>query len=210
MRRFLANNRIWLVKEHQITADEKALLLEEVQALLTQTETALNALKPEDPSYSEALAASQEATSSYQKIKAKRPAAPAGAVELTQEQLEKHLSDEHEFDASEGDFVKKVVSNEEQTALANQECTARIEAQWSQIGQSNAIFGVYGEKAKLECGQWIAAHRAALIALLAREELTEIDVTDDEYWPTSMEEIQAELAAKKSGLLGRFKKTASA
>ena len=183
MRRFLANNRIWLVKENQITADEKALLLGDALANLTEAEEAFNALSAEDNAYSEASASYQKALSSYEAINAKRTAAPKGAVELTPEQLERHLSDDYTFDAALGDFVKKTKTVEEQTALANSECTARIEAQWNQIGQNNAMFGLYGEEAKLACGLWISAHREALAELLAQANLIDLDVTDNTHWP---------------------------
>lgn len=78
---------------------------------------------------------------------------------------------------------------EEQTALANEECTTRIEAEWSQVGQINASLGVYDEAEKAACTQWIAAHRTVLTTLLAREDLLEIDVTDDAYWQIVIEEV---------------------
>lgn len=72
---------------------------------------------------------------------------------------------------------------EKQTALANAECSKRINTHWNQIGQMNASLGVYGEEGKANCAEWISLNRTALIALLAREDLLEIDVTDDQYWP---------------------------
>ena len=71
----------------------------------------------------------------------------------------------------------------EQTALANAECSKRINAHWNQIGQINASLGVYGEKDTANCAAWISSNRTALVALLAREDLLEIDVKDDQYWP---------------------------
>jgi hypothetical protein len=71
----------------------------------------------------------------------------------------------------------------EQTKLANAECTRRINAHWNQIGQINASLGVYGELDTANCTAWISSNRAALVALLAREDLLEIDVIDDQYWP---------------------------
>lgn len=97
-------------------------------------------------------------------------------------------------------------TQEQQTALANSECSKRIEDQWSKVGQSNALFGVYGNKAKVECGQWIAAHRTALNTLLARKDLTDLDVVDDAHWPISLKGVQAKLLTKKKGLFGRLKK----
>lgn len=72
---------------------------------------------------------------------------------------------------------------DEQTALANAECSKRINAHWNQIGQINASLGVYGEEDSAACAAWISSNRAALVALLAREDLLEIDITDDQYWP---------------------------
>ena len=72
---------------------------------------------------------------------------------------------------------------EQQTALANAECSKRINKHWNQIGQINASLGVYGEEDAANCAAWISSNRAALVALLAREDLLEIDVKDDQYWP---------------------------
>lgn len=71
----------------------------------------------------------------------------------------------------------------EKTELANAECTRRINAYWNQIGQINASLGVYGELDTANCAAWISSNRTALVALLAREDLLEIDVTDEQYWP---------------------------
>lgn len=71
----------------------------------------------------------------------------------------------------------------EKTELANAECTRRINAHWNQIGQINASLGVYGELDAANCAAWISSNRAALVALLACEDLLEIDVKDDQYWP---------------------------
>lgn len=70
----------------------------------------------------------------------------------------------------------------EQTELSNAECSRRINTHWNQIGQINASLGVYGEEDAANCAAWISSNRAALVALLAREDLLEIDVTDDQYW----------------------------
>tara|TARA_R110001632_G_scaffold35828_4_gene90379 strand:- start:56692 stop:57231 length:540 start_codon:yes stop_codon:yes gene_type:complete len=72
---------------------------------------------------------------------------------------------------------------EKQMAIANAECSKRINAHWNQIGQINASLGVYGEEDTANCAAWIASNRAALVALLAREDLLETDVTDDQCWP---------------------------
>lgn len=134
-------------------------------------------------------------------------------TEYWQEDGTKHVIAALGEEVPEGAFLEEPVvppTQAEQESVARQQCTTRIEAKWSQVGQSNALFGVYGEAAKLECGQWIAAHRSALTALLAREDFTEIDVTEDEYWPTSIESIRAELASKKTGLFRRLKKNSQA
>ena len=123
----------------------------------------------------------------------------------------KHVIESLGEEVPEGALLEEPVvppTREEKIAFANQECTSRIEAKWSQVGQNNALFGVYGEEAKVECGQWIVAHRESLAALLARDDLMDLEVTDDAHWPESIESIQAELASKKKGLLGRLKKSA--
>tara|TARA_R110001606_G_scaffold385115_1_gene548435 strand:+ start:963 stop:1505 length:543 start_codon:yes stop_codon:yes gene_type:complete len=71
----------------------------------------------------------------------------------------------------------------EQKALASAECTTRINQHWNQIGQINASLGVYGELDTANCAAWISSNRSALIALLSREDLLEIDVADDQHWP---------------------------
>lgn len=72
---------------------------------------------------------------------------------------------------------------EEQSALANIECSKRINDHWNQIGQINASLGIYGTEDTAACSGWISSNRRALVALLARDDLTEIDVTHDQYWP---------------------------
>lgn len=74
-------------------------------------------------------------------------------------------------------------TSEEQTDSANRECTRRIHTKWSQVGQINAALGIYSEDECTDCSEWIALHRDALAALLAREDFLEIDVTEDQYWP---------------------------
>lgn len=71
----------------------------------------------------------------------------------------------------------------EQIALANAECSKRINAHWNQIGQINASLGIYGADDTTACTAWITANREALVALVARADITEIDVTDGQYWP---------------------------
>lgn len=69
------------------------------------------------------------------------------------------------------------------SALAENECTARIYSQWPEVAQRNAALGVYTEEEKASCAEWISIHRDALTALLDRDDLIEIDVTDDQLWP---------------------------
>ena len=70
-----------------------------------------------------------------------------------------------------------------QAAKAQEECSKRINAHWNQIGQINASLRVYGEEDAAACSAWISSNRKALVALLAREDLLEINVSDDQYWP---------------------------
>ncbi|RBO85904.1 hypothetical protein [Marinomonas aquiplantarum] len=79
------------------------------------------------------------------------------------------------------------VTLEAQTALANDECTRRIDAKWNRIGQTNVSLGLYTAAEQFACKQWIVAHLVALEALLAREDLLDIDVTDDAYWQLDLE-----------------------
>jgi hypothetical protein len=98
----------------------------------------------------------------------------------------KHTITELGEEVPEGALLEALVippTIKEQTALANAECTRRINAHWNQIGQINASLGVYGEEDKANCAAWISSNRAALVALLARKNLLEIDVTDNQYWP---------------------------
>jgi hypothetical protein len=98
----------------------------------------------------------------------------------------KHTINELGEETSDGALFEEPIippTLEEQTALANAECSRRINAHWNQIGQINASLGVYGVEDTVNCAAWISINRAALVALLAREDLLEIDVTDDQYWP---------------------------
>jgi len=97
----------------------------------------------------------------------------------------KHKTEDGE-ELPEGALLEAPVippTNAEQTALANTECSKRIHARWNQIGQINAALGIYGADDTAACSAWIAANRAALVALIARVDITEIDVTDGQYWP---------------------------
>ena len=73
---------------------------------------------------------------------------------------------------------------DQQTSLANSECTKRINLHWDDIGQRNvAIGGIYTTAQEADCKKWIGDNRAALAAILARTDILNIDVTDDQYWP---------------------------
>lgn len=74
-------------------------------------------------------------------------------------------------------------TKEEQTKAVNAECTKRINAHWNQIGQINSLLGIYGTDDTTACTTWVTANRSALVTLLNRDDLIEIDVTDDQYWP---------------------------
>ncbi|WP_181799821.1 hypothetical protein [Marinomonas aquiplantarum] len=94
----------------------------------------------------------------------------SGLVELSEMELISHLNSSKTVD--------------DQISLANTECTRRINEHWNQVGQINASLGIYGEEDTAACAAWISANREALIALLDRDDLTEIDVSDDQYWPS--------------------------
>lgn len=98
----------------------------------------------------------------------------------------KHTIKELGEDVPEGALLEAPVIQPtvaEKTELANAECTRRINAHWNQIGQINASLGVYCEEDAANCATWISLNRAALVALLARKDLIEIDVIDDHHWP---------------------------
>lgn len=104
-----------------------------------------------------------------QRLKNTKMWIPEDAVEMTEKEIQAHRN------------PAKTI--EGQTVLANAECSKRINAHWNQIGQINASLGVYGEEDTANCAAWISSNRAALVALLAREDLLEIGVKDDQYWP---------------------------
>lgn len=98
----------------------------------------------------------------------------------------KHVIKELGEEVPEGALLEAPIippTIKEQTALANAECSKRINAHWNQIGQLNASLGVYGEEDAANCAAWITANRDALVALIARADITEVDVTDGQYWP---------------------------
>jgi hypothetical protein len=67
--------------------------------------------------------------------------------------------------------------------LAAKECTSRIERKWDSTGQLNASLGIYDENDLSDCRMHISVHREALEKILLRDDLLEIDITDDQYWP---------------------------
>ena len=75
-------------------------------------------------------------------------------------------------------------AKEIKASIANSECKRRIELHWDDIGQRNvAIGGVYTTAQEADCKKWISDNRTALAAILARTDILNIDVTDDQYWP---------------------------
>ncbi|MBJ7537147.1 hypothetical protein [Marinomonas transparens] len=71
----------------------------------------------------------------------------------------------------------------QQHALASSECTRRINAKWDPIGQMNASLGIYSDEECDACADWIAQHREALAVILEREDLIDLEVENDQYWP---------------------------
>jgi hypothetical protein len=107
-------------------------------------------------------------------------------IEYWDEDGTKHKITELGEEVPEGALLQEPVipqTVEGQTSLANAECSKRINEHWNQIGQINASLGVYGEEDTAACAAWISSNRAVLIALLGHEDLLEIDVIDDQYWP---------------------------
>ncbi len=64
------------------------------------------------------------------------------------------------------------------------EATRRIESRWDKVGQQNVALGLHTESERQDCINWINAHRAACQALIARQDLLELDITDSALWPT--------------------------
>lgn len=63
------------------------------------------------------------------------------------------------------------------------ECERRILKRWSIYGQINCAMGIYDPSEIALCKNCIDAHRDACNALLEREDLLEINYTDDAHWP---------------------------
>jgi transposase len=64
------------------------------------------------------------------------------------------------------------------------EATKRIESRWDNAGQNNVALNLYSESERLDCINWINAHRAACQAIIERPDLLDLDITDNSLWPT--------------------------
>ncbi|KOO57276.1 hypothetical protein WH43_14390 [Rheinheimera sp. KL1] len=65
------------------------------------------------------------------------------------------------------------------------EATRRIESRWDNAGQNNVALGLHTESERLDCINWINAHRTACQAIIARPDLLDLDITDNALWPTT-------------------------
>ena len=82
------------------------------------------------------------------------------------------------------ELSKPIKTLESQTSLTNSECTLRIESHWDQVGQRNVSIGdIYTVEQEAGCKNWIIANRTALSSILTRDDILDIDVTDNQYWP---------------------------
>ena len=63
------------------------------------------------------------------------------------------------------------------------EATRRIESRWDNAGQNNVALGLHTEAERMDCINWINAHRAACQTIIARPDLLELDITDNALWP---------------------------
>lgn len=63
------------------------------------------------------------------------------------------------------------------------EATRRIESKWDKNGQANVALGLYSGEQAQECRDWITLHIEATNTLINKEDLLEIDVSDNIYWP---------------------------
>ncbi|WP_421848303.1 hypothetical protein [Marinomonas sp.] len=162
-----------------ITAENSAIELTTQYVELLSANDDLSSIDDmESEQYKRAMQRVNEAEAAYkscdeyvslQRLKNTKIWIPDDAVEMTEAEIEAHINPSKTVD--------------DQKVLANSECSKRINTHWNQIGQINASLGVYGEEGKAACAAWISSNRAALVALLAREDLLEIDVIDDQYWP---------------------------
>lgn len=108
-------------------------------------------------------------------------------TEYWDEDGKKHTITELGEEVPEGALLEEPVippTIEKQTADAEDECTKRISSKWNWLGQINASLGIYSEDEIAACKQWISDHRSALADLLTMDNLVELDVTDDQYWPS--------------------------
>lgn len=65
------------------------------------------------------------------------------------------------------------------------EATRRIESRWDKYGQNNVALGLHSEAERQDCIGWINAHRSASQAIIVREDLLDLDVTDNSLWPAA-------------------------
>lgn len=71
------------------------------------------------------------------------------------------------------------------TALVRQETARRIQSRWDNAGQNNVALGLHTESERLDCINWINAHRAACQAIIERDDLLGLDITDNSLWPST-------------------------
>lgn len=108
-------------------------------------------------------------------------------VEYWDDNGQRHVISELGEEIPEGAFLEESqvpVTVKKQMGLAGAECTKRINSKWNWLGQINASLGIYSDDEIEACKQWISDHRSALADLLAMDDLVELDVTDDQYWPS--------------------------
>lgn len=87
----------------------------------------------------------------------------------------------------------KMVTAEQKAAKAKSakesavkiETTRRIESRWDNAGQNNVALGLYTESERQDCISWINAHRVACQAIIERNDLLDLDITDNSLWPTA-------------------------
>jgi hypothetical protein len=69
--------------------------------------------------------------------------------------------------------------------IVKAEATRRIESRWDNAGQNNVALGLYTESERQDCISWINAHRVACQAIIERNDLLDLDITDNSLWPTA-------------------------
>lgn len=81
---------------------------------------------------------------------------------------------------------------ESQKRSVRSEAKRRITGVWPEWAQVNAVRGAYGEEAKASMESWVDDHRTVVDALLARDDLVDLDVTDDQWWPSPPDRVEPE------------------